>query len=293
MSLPSMKLILIKIFLVVLTLAMCVTFACLFIGLYPWHQDHRRRGIVLDGLWKPIPGAVLRFRDAKGNVIAVFNADDNGEFRSNRLDELRDHPRIDGYVLFYSIGNTGGAGTIYYFSPPSEQAIFAHDASGRPVANADIDFQENVTNYEGPEIITGKNGYAYMTAPLAARYDVNCVNPGFEVGSVRKTAAAYSVSYDIMLVPPGTIKGRLMGLTPASLDGSTILAERYVGGQFVDFGTQSTTDAHGNFILAHLKPGDYRVSWLGSQYAGAPGKDFPQQTSVASGETVDVTLRYR
>jgi hypothetical protein len=78
---------------------------------------------------------VVRFRDSRGRVIAEFTADERGEFRSNRLDDLRNEPRIDGFELFRIEGNTGGAGFIYYFSPVGRHTAFVHDTSGRPVAN--------------------------------------------------------------------------------------------------------------------------------------------------------------
>ena len=97
-----------------------VLFALVALVLYPVFApfDHRREGWFWDSSRHGIPGAILLFRDESGRLIGINATDYQGEVRDNLLDIVRDGGSVDGYALQGSMGNTGGAGFIYYFSKP-------------------------------------------------------------------------------------------------------------------------------------------------------------------------------
>ncbi|MDR3708118.1 MAG: carboxypeptidase-like regulatory domain-containing protein [Capsulimonadaceae bacterium] len=262
--------------------------------IYSYHPDHRRLGVVLNGLQKPMPGAILRFRDQRGTVVALFTANRDGEFRGNRLDGVRSGLHADGYGLYRSTGDTGGAGFIYYFSPIGKQIVCVRDPSRHPLAKLKLVLGGHDAHGRELRITTAADGCGQVRAPLAARYDLSCSNPNWEIGHVNVTARAGFVRYDAMAVRPAAIRGRLHGPDGKPVAGGTIVSERYAGGDFIAFGPSAIVDGQGRFLIAHLKPAEYQLVWQSNQ----PSRLAPQELCAhpvltASGKTTTVGLRCR
>ncbi|MDQ2686865.1 MAG: hypothetical protein M3Y28_03255, partial [Armatimonadota bacterium] len=83
-------------------LTVLVIIAIMVMVFYPVIAKSRQQycpiGIVLDGTKHPIPGAVLRFRDSAGRIVATVTTDARGIFLRHDLGSLcRD--TIDGFAL--------------------------------------------------------------------------------------------------------------------------------------------------------------------------------------------------
>jgi len=94
-------------------------------------NNHLPNGAVMDSLGRPIPGAVLRFRDSAGRTIATITADSCGSFHRDNLDALSKNA-IVGFGLTTQRWRTG-SGTLYTFTPLGTQTATFHDNTGKPV----------------------------------------------------------------------------------------------------------------------------------------------------------------
>jgi hypothetical protein len=78
-----------------------------------------------------MPGAVLRFRDRAGRIIATITANNRGEFRRSGLSHLSQKATINGFGLFRETYNTGSP-MRFYFSPLGIQTASSITGMTRP-----------------------------------------------------------------------------------------------------------------------------------------------------------------
>ena len=276
--------------------------AVVVVILYPVFAkpDRRPRGIVRDGVNKPMPGAVLRFRDRAGRVIAVLTADKDGEFRRPGLLDLSRETTVDGFALTRETHFTGGTECVY-FSPLGTQTAFVHDGEGRPIAGVGVTFQPDddfrFVRPDEPEGLTDEGGIVAANGlPVGARYGLDCWDDKYAQIDVKIIASPQAVRYDVTMVLAAVIAGRLIGANGRPLKSYSVFTERVPWTAGVGQ-TQSdaTTDSQGRFRLTGLRPGTYRLiaSPFPSEAPYRPEDIFASRFTLANGQTVDVTLQYR
>ena len=249
---------------------------------------------VRDAAGNPIPGATLRFRDTSGRLFKTITTDDSGEYKRYGISRLTKGSTVDGYGLTL-IGHSSGNGDRYVFTPLGSQTAFIHDTSGHPVVNMPIvftpdGFKFNTVSGEVDKV-TNPAGDAHIDCPLGARFSVNVSSGRWVVGKVLTEAKTMSVHYDVTLVAPAKITGRIVDLTGEKLDGCTINAQFVTGQPYAeDFSRWSYIDSKGRFRLIGLRPGVYSLTVTGT--TNRLENTFTQKISVASGQALHATLHY-
>ncbi len=280
---------------VVVLIVTTMVLAAVFYPLFAL-TDRLPAGIVRGGDGQPVPGARLRFRDANGRVIAVVNADENGEFRRHGLRALSQR-KVDGFALTRYLHSTGGAGA-YVFSPLGRQEIAFRDGRGRPVPGVAVSLRPDTRTWQTPATpetlnrVSDANGIiALAGVPLSARWEVYSRDRRYAVQSVGKPRAGSGgvVQSVVTLVVPATITGRLVSATGASLRGYRVVAARDEPGTDARQDGQrhylANSGSDGRFRLTGLLPGVYQVSattWRGSR-ASAPARRARVQSGQVAG----------
>jgi len=252
--------------------------------------DHTPIGVVQDGLGRPMSGLVLRFRDSGGRLVDTVTTDDKGEFRRLKLDYPSRGTTADGFGLTRQQIFTGGINR-YYFSPIGPLVAFVHDPSGVPVANVNVDFEPTdsmiATQVDAPELSSDQAGIAQTLAPVGGRYDVSCWSPEWTTATESTTASANGIRYDFTEIPADVITGKLLTPGNAYNGGYEMLA---VGaGSSMEANTE--VDEAGQFQFTGLPPGTYHLA-VGSGEFYNPKDLFTRPFTVASGQAINVTLRY-
>ena len=237
--------------------------------------DFGRKGpietcIVLNGLRKPLPYVAVRFRNDKGAVTRVFHTDKYGQFQTKAMDELCRYDRgADGLI---NIGGFVGTGCpiVYELSTVGTIVADVHDETGHPISNVDISLLDHFGH--GLHCISNDKGIAQINGPVADRFDCDTPTPHWQIGGVKIDAAASSVRYDVTVVRPGTIEGHLAHTLADTRAGPNVWSEHVdKSGEpnCFDFMGDSAFVQHGQYKLAHLRPGYYklvlnRTKWVGS-----------------------------
>lgn len=280
-------------------LAVIVIIAVMVVMFYPVFARSRQQywptGVVLDGTGRPMPGAVLRFRDSAGRVVTTVTADASGTFRLRGLGPLCRNA-IDGFALSWATHSTGGADQFRFTPLITQQAVF-HDTSGRPMSGLAINFQPDIYSrgiWVGNatyDLITDRRGVAQIrNAPTEARFVIECRDRRYVVKDVKAFPAPRAVRYDVTVTAPATIAGRL--LTP---DGKPLRGRYAYVTQVSRAGRGESPEAvaivgpTGRFRFRPLRPGRYYVSprplWRPRDTLSA------QCVTVAGGQTVSVEVR--
>lgn len=164
-------------------------------------------GIVRDSSGKPIPNAVLRFRDPAGRLIATITADDSGQFRRKRLDILSKNA-VDGFGLTRANHRTGSP-DLYTFTPLGTQIATFRDEAGKPVAGLTVSFSpdphtwQHGAEYPAFNKVTDKKGAAHLTnIPSGARLLIVCDAPRYFLKQIDTTVSANTINYTITVAKP-------------------------------------------------------------------------------------------
>lgn len=284
---------------IILTVVMCLVLAAVF---YPLFQqpDTRPHVKVVDVNGDPIPGAILRFRDASGKVVAVITTDERGMARRSGLRKLtREYP-ADDYIFIRYSHSTGGSNRYTFSRTGMQEAVF-RDSPGRPMPNLPVTFFHAPRTWwrknapHGPQdAITDEAGRVRIEhVPLPARFQFRSRDERFIVRDAEVEVRQDSVRYAVTLIPSATIKGRLVTVTGAPLGGWYAFATRPAedGGESVY--VSGVTGPSGRFRIAPLLPGTYSVSArprVGRTSDVPANRVSVRRAKVRSGQTVSVEL---
>lgn len=242
-----------------------------------------------------MPGALLRFRDSTGRVVATVTADAHGEFRLQDLGPLCRNA-IDGFALSWATHSTGGADQFRFTPLVTQKALF-HDKSGQPVPGLAVSFQPDMLSRGvrvGEAIFdtsANQQGVAQITnAPAGAHFDMEILDRRYIVKDVKALPAARAVRYDVTVTPPALITRRLLTPDAHPRRGFSVYAtQARRAGQGESPDASADTGPTRRFRFRPLRPDEYYVS---AQPLWRPG-DIPsaRRVSVGSGQTVTVELR--
>lgn len=278
----------------VLVVGMLAVLAAVFYPLFAT-ADNRPTGMILNAAREPLPGAILRFRDETGRLVAVVTADEREKFRRQGLGKLSRYA-IDGFLLTRFVRNTGGP-TCYYFSPRGRQQAVFRDTSGAPVTDLGVAFAPDQRTWHISLIqgmldrLTDKNGTARVDAvPVSARFEIRSRDRRYVVADVATFADRQAVRYQVTVIAPGTIAGRLVGPDNKPIGGYYAFATSSPDMEHGDHRYASAvTGPKGRFRITALLPGSYYVS------ARPPrsGRSVTpaRRVVVASGQQAEIELR--
>ena len=279
-------------------LAVLAIIAVMVAILFPVFQKVRLppNGSVRDSRGRPIPGAVLRFQDASGRVVATVTADAAGSFSAKRLDLLSKNA-VAGFGLT-RVNHRTGSDDLYTFTPLGMQTVTCRDESGKPVAGLAVSFAPALFTWDryplGPAFqpTTDRAGTARLTnVPSGARLLIQSKNPGYVVEKVQTSVNGNTIRYAVTVSSPATITGHVLSPTGKPLRGYKPFAsigpdiehhDRYYARWLV-------TGAAGKFDIYGLPPGTYyvRAATAGGVQAVTP----VQRVTVHSGQTATVNVR--
>lgn len=280
-------------------LAVLVIIAVVAMIFYPvvakTRQQYWPNGVVLDGTKHPIPGAVLRFRDSAGRIVAAVTADAHGIFVRHDLGDLSGYA-IDGFALVKSERSTGGP-TRYFFSPIITQTAIFKDRAGHPIPGLGVSL--NSDQYQGMmsrvfsqrDFVTDHSGtLSIANAPATGRFQFVCLDRHYAVKGVKALPSPGAVHYEVTVASPAIITGRLLTPNGAPLRGHYVyatLVSRAGHGESPD--AVATVGPTGRFRFRPLRPDRYYVS---AKPLWRPG-DIPsaRRVFVSDGQNVTVELR--
>ena len=262
----------------------------MFQGMHPLPN-----GAVRDGSGKPLPGAVLCFRDPSGRVAATVTADDYGSFRQKGLDGLS-HDPVDGFGLSYATRRTG-AGTLYVFTPLGAHIATFRDAAGKPVPDLTVSLTSAryawQRGLDGPfGAVSDKDGTIRVpNVPVGGRFVFHSQDPDYVVERTQATVDGNTVRYAVTVTTPGTITGCLRDEDGNPLRGYKAFATVSPDLDHFDrwYADSLVTGANGRFRITNLRPRVYYVSVAPARgyHAAAPAK----RVSLGPGQTSEVALR--
>ena len=160
-------------------------------------------GAVQDGSGKPLPGAVLRFRDPSGRIVAAITSDDYGSFRQHGLSDLS-KDTVDGFGLMRARRRTG-AGSLYTFSPLGTHRATFRDASGNLIAGLAVSVDPDTHAWQWPfhkpfESISDSKGTIQVTnTPIGGRFGFLSQDPNYVIGRVQTTVDGNTVRYSVLV----------------------------------------------------------------------------------------------
>ena len=160
-------------------------------------------GAVQDGSGKPLPGAVLRFRDPLGRIVAAITSDDYGSFRQHGLSDLS-KDTVDGFGLMRARRRTG-AGSLYTFSPLGTHRATFRDASGNLIAGLAVSVGPDTHAWQWPfhkpfESISDSKGTIQVTnTPIGGRFGFLSQDPNYVIGRVQTTVDGNTVRYSVLV----------------------------------------------------------------------------------------------
>jgi|GEM_PF-4006280 len=160
-------------------------------------------GAVQDGSGKPLPGAVLRFRDPSGRIVAAITSDDYGSFRQHGLSDLS-KDTVDGFGLMRARRRTG-AGSLYTFSPLGTHRATFRDASGNLIAGLAVSVGPDTHAWQWPfhkpfESISDSKGTIQVTnTPIGGRFGFLSQDPNYVIGRVQTTVDGNTVRYSVLV----------------------------------------------------------------------------------------------
>ena len=160
-------------------------------------------GAVQDGSGKPLPGAVLRFRDPSGRIVAAITSDDYGSFRQHGLSDLS-KDTVDGFGLMRARRRTG-AGSLYTFSPLGTHRATFRDASGNLIAGLAVSVGPDTHARQWPfhkpfESISDSKGTIQVTnTPIGGRFGFLSQDPNYVIGRVQTTVDGNTVRYSVLV----------------------------------------------------------------------------------------------
>lgn len=234
---------------------------------YAMAQFVRPRVVLVDANNRRIAGALLRFRDAHGNVFAAATTDDRGEFRMHDLRRVvQFSASVDGYGFAQYRHSTGGSDAFVY-SPLRLQEARVHLPNGQPVSGLDLTaYVDQHTYSPGGQIhtysaSTGRDGIARLgVLPSCARFVFVTGDPHYAVSACTPVITGSRVRYDVTVTKAGAVTGRILldNGTPArnvivqafpTCPPGTSLARNFVG----------VTGADGRYWIFGLAPGLCRL----------------------------------
>lgn len=252
-------------------------------------------GAILDGAGKPIPGAVLRFRDPAGRLIATATADANGRFRQHGLGALS-QDAVDGFGLSFSTHRSGSS-DLYVFTPLGLHVATFRDNAGHPVPGLAVALiphrRTRQRALDGPqELVSDKNGNIQVNqTPTGVRFEFQSEDPNYVIERTQATADGNTVRYAVAVATPGTITGCLRDEDGRPLRGYKAFATVSPDLNHFDrwYSASLITGPTGRFRITNLKPRVYYVS-------AAPARGFhavapAQRVTLAQGQTAEVSLR--
>lgn len=160
-------------------------------------------GAVQDGSGKPLPGAVLRFRDPSGRIVAAITSDDYGSFRQHGLSDLS-KDTVDGFGLMRARRRTG-VGSLYTFSPLGTHRATFRDASGNLIAGLAVSVGPDTHAWQWPfhkpfESISDSKGTIQVTnTPIGGRFGFLSQDPNYVIGRVQTTVDGNTVRYSVLV----------------------------------------------------------------------------------------------
>jgi len=279
-------------------LSVLAILAVLIAVLFPlFQQPHSSpNGVVQDGSGKPLPGAVLRFRDPSGRVVATVAADGYGSFQQHSLDALSKNA-VDGFGLSFYTHRTGSS-DLYVFTPLGMHTATFRDEAGKPVPGLAVSFGPDhktwrLQNYREPfDAISDAKGVVQITdTPLGKRFEFQSRSPHYIVQRFQRTVDGSTIRYTVTVTTPGTITGCLRGEDGQPLRGYKAFATVSPDLNHFDrwYADYLVTGPTGRFRITNLRPRLYYVSV-------APARGYhallpARRVTLAPGRTAEVSLR--
>ena len=251
-------------------------------------------GVVRNSLGKPIPGAVLRFRDPSGHITTTITADNNGEFR---LSTLREQSRntVDGFGLTAAAHRTGSP-DLYTYTPFGTQIAIFRDHSGKPLSGVSVEAMPDHHTWQWPftepifRVTDSKGVVSLSNLPLGGQLEFLCQDPRCITVRTQANIQLNKVSYVVTAITPATIQGRLLTAQGQPLRGYKVFATVSPDLNHFErrYSDSLVTGPTGQFHITGLTPKTYYVSAAQSHGFHAA---FPaQRVTVADGQTVKINL---
>ena len=265
--------------------------------LFPVYQGMRPlpNGAVQDGSGKPIPGAVLRFRDPTGRVVATITADDYGWFRRDGLDALSKNAVV-GFGLT-RVRRRTGAGTLYTFSPLGTHIATFRDASGNLIAGLAVSAGPDMHTWQWPfhepfdAASDNKGTIQVANTPIGGRFGFLSQDPNHVIERVQTAIDGDTIRYAVTVTTPGTITGCLRNEGGRPLRGYKAFATVSPDMDHFDrwYADYLVTGVNGRFRISNLRARVYYISVAPARgyHALIPARRVP----LAPGQTADVSLR--
>lgn len=266
--------------------------------LFPVFQKVRSgpNGAVRDSLGRPIPGAVLRFRDSSGRLVLSITTDDYGSFRVKGLNALSQDP-VDGFGLT-RVQRRSGSSDLYTYTPLGAQIATFQDEAGKPVASLAVNLLPAPRTWQHYPLEasfqpkTDKAGTVKLTnVPSGARLLIQSNDQGYVVEKVQISVSGNTIRYTVAVSSPATITGRVLSPSGRPLRGYKSFASLGPDFEHHDryYARWLLTGKEGRYDIHGLPPGTYYVR--AALAHGVQSVTPVKRVVVRSGQTAQVSLR--
>lgn len=275
-------------------LVMLIIFAAVLSPLLR-HTRSAPSGVVRNSSGRPIPGAILRFRDPSGRVAAIISTNEEGKFERSDLDRLSRNA-VDGFELSDFIHRSGNS-DLYVFTRLETKTANFREESGKPIPGLAVAFGPDHNTWQHHErepfqAVSNRLGIIQIHQhSMGISIEFQSLNPRYIVERFQETDDGQAIRYAVTLTKPSTVTGCLRGQDGQPLLGYKAFATISPDLDRFDrwYADSLATGPTGRFRITNLRPRAYYVSATPAHgyHAVAPA----QRVTLASDQTVEVNLR--
>lgn len=158
--------------------------------------------------------------------------------------------------------------------------------SGAPVANAEVHARSAVEATD-TSALTDESGTFAIAGVAAGHYEITAARAGLGSATLRDVEIPAAGTLRIQMKRGGVIEGRLTGLTPAELHGTTVQAWSTGGGN-----ASASADESGRYRVDGAPAGTVRVSASARTPAGSVRNAATKSVQLAPGTTANVDFEF-